>query len=82
MGMQDRIVDQHDIERGFGDKRVASAEAKAAESGHGDDLAGSVATQARQVRRVGERFIAAHPVICLGAALALGTAVGWWVKRK
>jgi ElaB/YqjD/DUF883 family membrane-anchored ribosome-binding protein len=29
-----------------------------------------------------ERFIAAHPVICLGAAGAAGIAIGWWVKRK
>jgi len=26
-------------------------------------------------------FIAAHPVASLAAAFALGSAVGWWVKR-
>jgi ElaB/YqjD/DUF883 family membrane-anchored ribosome-binding protein len=27
-------------------------------------------------------FVAAHPIASLGAAVVLGLAVGWWVKRK
>ena len=29
-----------------------------------------------------EEFVNAHPLACLGAALAAGTTLGWWVKRK
>ncbi len=35
----------------------------------------------RAASRAGN-FIAAHPVASLAAAFALGSAVGWWVKRK
>jgi ElaB/YqjD/DUF883 family membrane-anchored ribosome-binding protein len=34
----------------------------------------------RSVRRI-ERFVAQRPAFCLGAALAVGIALGWWVKR-
>jgi hypothetical protein len=41
---------------------------------------------ATQLREAAERrvlqFIAAHPGLCLGAALSVGMAIGWWVKRK
>jgi len=33
-------------------------------------------------RRSAEQCVAANPAICLCAALAVGIAVGWWVKRK
>ena len=29
-----------------------------------------------------ERFVADRPGLCLGTALSLGIALGWWVKRK
>ena len=28
-----------------------------------------------------ERFVAQQPGFCLGAALSVGVALGWWVKR-
>ena len=28
-----------------------------------------------------ERFVAQRPGFCLGAALSVGIAIGWWVKR-
>ena len=28
-----------------------------------------------------ERFVAQQPAFCLGAALSVGVALGWWVKR-
>jgi hypothetical protein len=28
-----------------------------------------------------ERFVARRPGFCLGAALSVGIALGWWVKR-
>ena len=28
-----------------------------------------------------ERFVAQRPGFCLGAALSVGIALGWWVKR-
>jgi hypothetical protein len=28
-----------------------------------------------------DRFVAKQPGFCLGAALSLGIALGWWVKR-
>jgi hypothetical protein len=28
-----------------------------------------------------ERFVAQRPCFCLGAALSVGIALGWWVKR-
>jgi len=35
-----------------------------------------------QIVRVIERFVAQRPGFGLGAALALGIALGWWVKRR
>jgi hypothetical protein len=29
-----------------------------------------------------ERFVARRPGLCLGAALFIGVALGWWVKRS
>jgi hypothetical protein len=29
-----------------------------------------------------ERFVAQRPGFCLGAALSVGIALGWWVKRS
>ncbi len=29
-----------------------------------------------------ERFVAQRPGLCLGAALSVGIALGWWVKRS
>ena len=37
---------------------------------------------AKQAATRAGNFIAAHPVASLGAAVALGLAVGWWVKRR
>lgn len=28
-----------------------------------------------------ERFVAQRPGLCLGAAISVGIALGWWVKR-
>jgi hypothetical protein len=28
-----------------------------------------------------ERFVARRPGFCLGAALSVGIALGWWMKR-
>ena len=38
--------------------------------------------RAKQAAAWAGNFIAAHPVASLGAAVALGLAVGWWVKRR
>ena len=35
----------------------------------------------RSVRSI-ERFVAQRPGFCLGAALSVGIALGWWVKRQ
>lgn len=37
---------------------------------------------ASQTVRAIERFVARRPGLCLGAALAFGIALGWWVKRQ
>ncbi len=29
-----------------------------------------------------DRFLAQRPGFCLGAALSVGIALGWWVKRR
>jgi hypothetical protein len=29
-----------------------------------------------------ERFVAQRPGVCLGAALSVGIALGWWLKRQ
>lgn len=38
--------------------------------------------QAKQAATQAGNFIAAHPVASIAAAVAIGLAVGWWVKRK
>ena len=35
----------------------------------------------RIVRAI-DRFVAQRPGFCLGAALSVGIALGWWVKRR
>jgi ElaB/YqjD/DUF883 family membrane-anchored ribosome-binding protein len=35
-----------------------------------------------QVVRAIEQFVARRPGLCLGAALSLGIALGWWMKRR
>lgn len=35
----------------------------------------------RIVRAI-ERFVAQRPGFCLGTALSVGIALGWWVKRQ
>lgn len=37
---------------------------------------------AAQMLRAFEHLVAQQPGICLGAALSLGIALGWWVKRS
>jgi ElaB/YqjD/DUF883 family membrane-anchored ribosome-binding protein len=38
--------------------------------------------RAKQAATWAGNFIAAHPAASLGAAVAFGLAVGWWVKRR
>lgn len=38
--------------------------------------------QAKQAAALAAEFIAAHPVASLSAAVAVGLAIGWWVKRR
>ena len=35
----------------------------------------------RMVRAI-ERFVARRPGFCLAAAISIGVALGWWVKRR
>jgi hypothetical protein len=35
-----------------------------------------------QLVQVLERFVARRPRLCLAAAMSLGIALGWWVKRS
>ena len=35
----------------------------------------------RSLKRL-ETLIVSHPAVCLGAAIAVGITLGWWVKRK
>lgn len=39
------------------------------------------AEHANWVRSV-EGWIGGHPVLCVGAALALGATIGWLIKRR
>jgi ElaB/YqjD/DUF883 family membrane-anchored ribosome-binding protein len=56
---------------------------RAAEMGENMNQATDAGLQYLDVtRRSVEQYVASHPIICLGAALATGMAVGWWVKRK
>jgi hypothetical protein len=47
-----------------------------------DGWSDSVQRQIDRTRLTVEQFIAEHPGICLGAAVVMGIAVGWWVKRR
>ena len=49
------------------------------ENGEAVDLARQKTSQI--VREI-EQFVARRPAICLGAALSVGIALGWWVKRQ
>ena len=46
------------------------------------EIVGMARTGASQLVRTIERFVARRPAICLGAALSVGIALGWWVKRR
>ena len=37
--------------------------------------------QSQSVQSI-ERFVGQRPGLCLGAALSVGIALGWWVKRS
>lgn len=50
--------------------------------GQSNRIAEAALRQLNVARLSAETFVAAHPLICLGAAVATGIAVGWWVKRK
>lgn len=46
------------------------------------ETAGFARRTAGQAAERLEQFLIAHPVATLATALAVGVAVGWWVKRK
>ena len=46
------------------------------------EVVGMARKGASQIVREIERFVARRPAICLGAALSVGIALGWWVKRR
>jgi hypothetical protein len=46
------------------------------------ETADEVAKLTETARRSAERWITAHPAVCLGAAVIVGVALGWWAKRK
>ena len=48
---------------------------------HGEFVDVAQERPSRVVRAI-ERFVAQRPGFCLGAALAVGIALGWWVKRQ
>jgi ElaB/YqjD/DUF883 family membrane-anchored ribosome-binding protein len=49
------------------------------ENGESADMARKGASQ---IVRAIERFVAQRPGFCIGAALSVGIALGWWVKRQ
>ena len=49
------------------------------ENGEAVDMARQKAS--RIIREI-EQFVARQPAICLGAALSVGIALGWLVKRQ
>jgi hypothetical protein len=71
--MQDRIVDQI---------REAVRPSDGVSPRDRSDPTDAVRDQLERLRQGAERFVCAHPVVCLGAALVGGIAFGWWVKRK
>ena len=48
---------------------------------NGDSVGMARKGPAQIVREI-ERFVARWPGFCLGAALSVGLALGWWVKRQ
>ena len=68
---------------------IRIARVEAATNGSGRSLRGVNNNEWAGVARKGlsqsalsiERFVAQRPGFCLAAALSLGIAIGWWVKR-
>jgi len=61
-----------------------SSSKRAGQSSLGLDSGGRVELARKGPSRIVlaiERFIAQRPRFCLGAALSVGIALGWWVKR-
>jgi ElaB/YqjD/DUF883 family membrane-anchored ribosome-binding protein len=48
---------------------------------HGEFVDPAQKRPSRIVRAI-ERFVAQRPGFCLGTALSVGIALGWWVKRQ
>jgi hypothetical protein len=42
----------------------------------------ATSTNVAEVRHSVETWIAEHPVVCIAAALTLGAALGWLIKRR
>ena len=45
------------------------------------ELLGMARKEPSRIVRAVKRFVAQRPGFCLGAALSVGIALGWWVKR-
>lgn len=67
-------------------KLPGTATAERHSDSDGDESSGNISDaalrQLNAVRETAEEFIGSHPLICLGAAVATGIAVGWLVKRR
>lgn len=72
--MSNRIFD--------GQWTAADVPERPADSGESQNLSDAALAQLDRVRANVEQFIASHPAICLGVAVAAGIAFGWWVKRR
>ncbi len=52
------------------------------ECGSPEELSSPALGQGKQLAKKLEQVVAANPAIALGAAVATGLVLGWWVKRK
>ncbi|TWU14510.1 hypothetical protein CA54_33770 [Symmachiella macrocystis] len=47
-----------------------------------EEIAAAALGQGKQLAKKLEQVVVAYPAVALGAAVATGLVLGWWVKRK
>ncbi|QDT50448.1 hypothetical protein [Symmachiella dynata] len=52
------------------------------ECGSPEEIAAAALGQGKQLVKKLEQVVSANPAVALGAAVATGLVLGWWVKRK
>ena len=76
-------IHKNDLQKRVTNERSSRARLRRKRSAAGSREPGAAARGlVAESRRTIADFVVSHPTACLGVALWLGIALGWWIKRR